>query len=148
MRISIILVLFFNLYASDLVMQPCYVTVDNHIECGEEPTKKVLPLYLTKGANYLFMQDNQLPKLSLAIVVRTPLGVQGPGWEEYFILDYKNMEVYDKECLGGNYAFVKREVVYYYKWGSGNKLEFKKENFKHCKQPLKKWLEKPYKPYD
>lgn len=145
--VTLIIVLLFNLLAGDIELQDCYVTSKNYIECGNKPTKRVLPLNFCKGANFLFRKDDQIPEKSLAVVVRSAIDAQGPYTDEYFILDYKNMMVYDNKCLEGNFAFIKDNIVYFYKWEQSGKFIFKKEDFNHCKQPLKEWLKKPYNPY-
>jgi hypothetical protein len=59
------------------------------------------------------------------------------------------MMVYDGDCYKGGIAGIgigKKDIAY--QDYEGDFHVFKKENFDHCKQPLKEWLKKPYKPYD
>jgi hypothetical protein len=81
----------------------------------------------------------------LVVLSRQPIDAPGPGWEEYFIVDYKNMMVYDEDCFNGFLAATEDDHIIYQ--DSDGFHIFKKEDFDHCKQPLKEWLKKPYEPY-
>ena len=82
-------------------------------------------------------------KNSLAAMVRIPVQSELRD-ERYFIFDYRNMEIYDHDCLEGNSAFWDEEekVIVYRRFHELEFRAFKREDFAHCKQSLAQWSRK------
>ena len=141
--LGILLFLGLNLSASNDVNNTQLCHMDGFdVVCGQKRTP--LPIGAENGFWSLPQDD---PKHQLAVFYRQPIDAPGPGWEEYFIVDYKNMMVYDNKCLGSNFAGIpigEDEIVYENK--EGDFKIFKKEDLDHCKQSLETWLAKPYNP--
>lgn len=138
-----VLLLISSVYAEQTIKEQCYVRGIYKI-CGTTKTKLLPKPKLFEWDS----RDEQVIEEQLAVFTRKQNDApERGGWDEYFILDYKNMMVYDKDCLKGNYATVEDGELFYNVYGSGKHIPFKKQDFEHCKQPLKAWLKKPYKPY-
>ncbi len=82
------------------------------------------------------------PKKSIAILWETPK-VSEMSDERYFILDYKNMIVYDNKCLGGNSITMdENKNIVFSRFGETSSNFFNIRDYANCKKSLNNWVNK------
>lgn len=141
--VTTIILLTSLLFGIDNISQKeCHIDNVNYIMCKY---KKVLIPFNEKKAQYYLKSD--IPEKQLAIFSREPIGNTESVYEYYFILDYKNMMIYDNLCLNTNFVAEKKGKILLFPIDTDIQV-FEKSNFSHCKEPLKEWVKKPFKPYN